>query len=220
MNYFAHYYFDRLEGDKYHNFGLLLPDLVRNFLPGQKLFPIVEIPSAPAEFQSLALGQNMHIHRDKIFHSSPFFEEANKVFSAALRPVFEAHGLRRYWFAGHVLSELMTDRVLIKGSGDLIDKLYQELRACDLGRVIAFLDSQGITDPESFRQRMDRFFEYEYLKRYVEDSAMTYSLMRICMYAKVSPEWTENQTAAVSACINPLESRIFENLNALKVQML
>lgn len=219
MNYFAHYYFDRIDGDTYHSFGLLLPDLVRNFLPGQKLFPITEIPSAPREFQSLALGQNMHFHRDKVFHSSEYFEAFNKEFSSVLKPVFEAHGLRRYWFAGHVLAELMTDRVLIKESDDLIDKLYLDLRACDMHRVIAFLNTQGIIDPESFRMRMDRFFEYEYLKRYIEDSAMTYSLMRICMYAKVSSEWTENQTAAVSACINPLESRIFENLNALKVQM-
>jgi hypothetical protein len=215
LNFFAHFYFDhRLEHHPF-NTGLVLPDLLRNFLPGKRV-RIEQL--APAreheEVQLLWEGCMMHLERDRRFHGSAYFHEAE----AALKELFRREELGktvpRTWLAAHLLVELMLDRVLMKQAPELLDAFYHSLRNTSPETTNLFLEDAQL-DASAFRQRFDRFTEVAYLYHYPDDGAMTYSLMRIYMQAKVTPEWTLNQQEAVRNLLPEAEALVTERISLL-----
>jgi hypothetical protein len=194
---------------------LVLPDLLRNFLPGKRV-RIEQL--APAreheEVQLLWEGCMMHLERDRRFHGSAYFKEAE----AALKELFRREELGktvpRTWLAAHLLVELMLDRVLMKQAPELLDAFYHSLRNTSPETTNLFLEDAQL-DASAFRQRFDRFTEVAYLYHYPDDGAMTYSLMRIYMQAKVTPEWTLNQQEAVRNLLPEAEALVTERISLL-----
>lgn len=219
MNYFAHYYFDHRPGEVHHNLGLLTPDFVRNFLPGMRLqperFPGHDYP----ETNSLHLGTLKHVERDKRFHQSGFFKDIIPEIGKIIKPVFEEHNIPRTWFAAHLIAELMIDRILIKQETDLIARFYKELEQTRPEVIDAYLISLNINTTEEFNKRLQRFCELRYLMQYVHNPAFAFSLSRIYMYARVSPEWTEQQNLGVQSVLDEAESLIFVNMPRLMEEM-
>lgn len=193
----------------------MLPDLLRNFLPGKRV-RIEQL--APAreheEVQLLWEGCMMHLERDRRFHGSAYFKEAE----AALKELFRREELGktvpRTWLAAHLLVELMLDRVLMKQAPELLDAFYHSLRNTSPETTNLFLEDAQL-DASAFRQRFDRFTEVAYLYHYPDDGAMTYSLMRIYMQAKVTPEWTLNQQEAVRNLLPEAEALVTERISLL-----
>ena len=219
LNYFAHYFFDHIEDDAYHNFGLSAPDFVRNFIRGKKLKRIK--PEDLGHFPSvrLAEGSRKHILRDNSFHASAFFNQMEQQVNQALKPAFVELDMQRYWFAAHLLSEMMIDRVLMKQHPSLMDQYYIDLEQTNLGEVSLFLKGQGIDDTSDFETRMSHFIDVQYLKRYVDDEALTYSLNRIFMFTGAGEKWTDSQFRGVQAVIPEVELLIFENMHILTEEM-
>ena len=193
----------------------MLPDLLRNFLPGKRV-RIEQL--APAreheEVQLLWEGCMMHLERDRRFHGSAYFKEAE----AALKELFRREELGktvpRTWLAAHLLVELMLDRVLMKQAPELLDAFYHSLRNTSPETTNLFLEDAQLA-ASAFRQRFDRFTEVAYLYHYPDDGAMTYSLMRIYMQAKVTPEWTLNQQEAVRNLLPEAEALVTERISLL-----
>jgi hypothetical protein len=55
--------------------------------------------------------------------------------------------------------------------------------------------------------------------QYVHNPAFAYSLSRIYMYAGVSTEWTEKQSAGVQSVLDEAESLIFVKMPQLMEEM-
>lgn len=219
LNFLSHFYFDQLEKNAEHNLGLVLPDLVRNFVQGTKLAPLhAAEESEPLEW--LRKGANQHFARDKRFHASAYFEETGKRMTSLIKPVFVDAGIPRYYFAAHVLTEMLIDRVLLKEEPTLGPDFYHDMELADTGITTQFLQKQGVIGVDAFHERFIRFKQAKYLLQYVNDDAMVYSLNRIYMFTKADSEWSSGQFASVRAVIPAAESVIFENLSELKKEML
>jgi len=212
LNYFSHFYFDGSD-DAAYNYGLLLPDFVRNFIPKKK-YVLDETAKDP-----ISLGAKMHFKRDHIFHASKIFEEMQEEMKPLVVNAFETMNVKRYFFVNHILCEMMIDRVLIKEDVSKIDEMYRQLKSLNNGSRGAWVKENYPDQLTDYLFRLDRFNELKYIKRYMEDEAMSYSVNRVCMYVKVCEEWTKNQTLAFLKIIEPVESIIFERISDLKIEM-
>jgi hypothetical protein len=219
LNYFAHYYFDYLPGAVHHNLGLLTPDFVRNFLPGNRLQPDKFTPSLHPETEALHQGALKHLHRDKRFHQSTFFKEVTPEISTLIKPVFQQHHIPRTWFAAHLIAELMIDRVLIKQENELMARFYSELQQTRADVLYAYFEALGMDGVNVFRERLHRFCELRYLMQYVHNPAFAFSLSRIYQYAGVSAEWTDVQSSGVQSVLDEAESLIFVRMPQLMEEM-
>jgi hypothetical protein len=208
LNYLSHFYFDRLHGNEIHNFGLAMPDFVRNFIKGRKLKPL-DTPSDKSEdWQNLHKGVLKHIQRDHTFHNSGYFHEIGKGLNELIQPAFTKASIPRYWFASHLLSEMVIDRILIKKYPTLAPDFYHEIAIADRGVIEKYLLDHQIVETDVFLSRLHRFCEAQYLNQYVHDHALAYSINRIYMYTGADKEWTTKQFDIVINILPEIESRV------------
>lgn len=218
LNYFSHYYFDHIRDRDIHNAGLILPDLVRNFVRGKKLSPAMLVATdEPTEW--LKTGTEKHFDRDKKFHASGYFETHAAKLTSIIKPAFEQAGIPRYWFAAHVLTEMMIDRVLIKEAEEMAMQFYADMESADREVMHRFLSHAGLEDTSPFFERLTRFNQAKYLLQYRHDKAMVYSLNRIFMLTGADGEWTESQFHTLQEVMPEAEFLIFESIPDLKQQM-
>ncbi len=214
MNYFSHYYFDHSSSPEY-NYGLLFPDFVRNFIPKAKLFENANLTSNVL-FNN---GISKHFYRDAVFHKSAVFEKMQSEIKPFIKTAFESMDVRRYFFVVHIFTEMLIDRVLLKENALLIDSMYKDIENTPNVIKSNWVEINYNEQLADFMHRLQRFQSVQYIKQYLNDNALAYSVNRVCMYVKVCNEWTINQTNEFLRIIEPCEMRIFENLNALKKEM-
>jgi hypothetical protein len=219
LNYFAHYYFDHIQQSEIHNFGLALPDFVRNFIKGKRLKPMESIVFQKEELQLLHQGTLKHIQRDARFHNSHFFKDATKKMGKTIGPAFVEAGIPRAWWGSHLLTEMMLDRVLIKENPLLTNQFYMDLENTNKLVVESYINQFGIDESTDFFKRLDRFNQLRYLIRYKENDAIVFSLGRVYLYAGVSEEWTNEQITPLIPLMDEAENEISNLLNNLKEEM-
>lgn len=216
MNFFAHFLSDQ-QSDRHHfNAGLILPDLIRNFLPRQR-FKAENVNQEQLDNLSLDLfhGSCRHLERDKAFHQSLFFTEGNQ----ALNQLFHEHHLGahvpRVWLAAHLVLELMLDRVLMKRHPEQLDRFYESLSQTQEQALDIFLSAGKHEQNSRFMERWNRFLTVKYLYHYTDDEAFTYSMMQIYIRAGVSGEWNPTAQKVFKDLIPEAEACIFERLKLL-----
>lgn len=219
LNFFAHYYFDHIPGEKEHNFGLSLPDFVRNFAKGKKLRPLADHVLQDVRYSMLAQGTQKHFTRDARFHGSEYFKATESSLTALIKPVFQKLDIARYWFASHLLAEMMIDRVLMKKHPQLLDNYYTDLQTADTGTIAIFLGDLGMDDLSTFQERLGRFNSSQYLRQYVNDPALIYSLNRIYIFTGAGKEWSKEQYTELQKLVPEAESLIFESIPDLLLEM-
>jgi hypothetical protein len=176
-----------------------------------------ELNSTP--YQELASGTQKHFTRDQLFHSSQFFQQSESNLNAIFKPIFESQNIARYWFASHIFSEMMIDRVLMKKHPEMLDQFYFDLTATQIDEITAFISSRGIEDIGTFSSRISRFNESQFLRQYVHNPALIYSLNRVFIYAKAGEEWTPDQYQELQKPIAEIEAWFEENLDQLISEM-
>ncbi|MBL7810674.1 MAG: hypothetical protein JNL57_00505 [Bacteroidetes bacterium] len=219
MNYFSHYYFDHIHSLANHNFGLALPDFVRNFARGHRLKPGLQPLPGMEDSAELVAGAEKHFSRDQVFHNSAFFHNTEQHIIGHLRPVFQSLGIPRYWFAAHVLGEMMLDRVLMKQHPAMLDAFYLDLSLASRPTIHNLLTAHSVNSTSDFFTRLDRFCEIQYLRRYVEDDTMVYSLNRIFMYTGADTEWDSSKYPAIMQTLPEIEHHIQSTLSSLQEEM-
>lgn len=217
VNYFSHYYFDHLQGEDLHNYGLVLPDFVRNFAKTKlKASALV----ANEEHAMLSIGTEKHFKRDHVFHGSAWFKEAEEQLNRRLQPLFKAQDIARYWFAAHLLAEMMVDRILMKRHPEILDSFYKDLVDADYGTVHSFLEMNGVADVDRFKDRFVRFTESQYLRQYEHNTALVYSLNRIYIFTGAGTEWSATQHRALEDAVPLIEEEIEMGLPTLMEEMI
>jgi hypothetical protein len=92
VNFFGHYHLDHISNNPKHNFGIITPDLLRNFTPNlydKNLLHHLK----DSDWQA---GVIKHFERDKQFHQSVFFKETYNDCHEITKNTFqknEAHGV-------------------------------------------------------------------------------------------------------------------------------
>ena len=184
----SHYFFDKRLNDPHFNFGLLLPDLVRNFSPGSKLKLVGATYEGPTE-RSLLDGCLQHADSDKIFHAWSGFHELMSIVTTRIRA---EEAIEKDWFVAHILVELVMDHFLLKGDLLLANRLYTEFEMLDMDVIQSFLSRNDLPKFEQFESGMGHFMRIRYLEKYHETASILYALTKICTKVKLSP-FTESQ---------------------------
>ena len=213
MNFFAHYYFDHKPSKPIYNFGLLTPDLLRNFTPNDYNKHLLVHPTQHSPWFE---GISQHINRDKSFHHSPFFDAVYKNCRENCKSVFEICKIPRFWFALHVVIEMILDKVLIQQDNEKLSQFYLELETVkpELPVLLGQIEHQNIP---LFEQRFDRFLESKYLYKYQESHGIIYGLNRVFIQVGASNrEWNETQYLQLTHLVNHIEREIELHLNLLQ----
>lgn len=182
MNFLAHYFFDRTD-NIYHNVGLILPDLSRNFCKGhlnlKQEFDTVE-------FNALKQGSLKHLAKDKIFHQSEFFKNVQKSVSNLLDK--EAQWPRK-WFLNHVLTEIMLDRVLMDAHPSLCNNFYEDLGKANPDLIAEFLKKGGVLNYHLFKEHYLKFLEHQFIFNYLHNEKLIIALSRLYLKVGIQYEW-------------------------------
>ncbi len=214
MNFFAHYYFDRI-GHSAWNTGLVLPDLVKNFT-GRRMNVEDYFRHADEQEETLLLeGSLKHIERDKMFHGSDFFRKTEEDLKQMLRQSGAWGTVPRTWFIAHLMVELLLDGVLIENNEELLNRFYQDLDDGLHPVALPLLRSDEQFPHEDFSSRSKRFLESRYLYSYTDDSRLSFALNMISKRAGVSGDWDEDQKQRISAVVADARALVNENLRLL-----
>lgn len=176
MNFLAHYYFDRKKGNPAFSLGLLMPDLVRNFIhTGKKTSESTQ--TLRGEALNIHLGSEQHHHSDKFFHSCAPFVQLNEHVIQKLR--LSSLEFKRDWFLAHIFVELMLDRVILQMNPLLSTELYEDLNAIKRHEIEEYLRTVGIHEIEIFFEGFNRFLAARYLDTYTDSDSIAYAMSRI-----------------------------------------
>ncbi len=215
LNFLAHFYFDRRKDDPHFNFGLLLPDLVRNFEPGTKLRLSGATFNGNVE-QSLFEGSLQHVESDKIFHSWEGFNEMMLIVTDAIRG---ADGnIKKDWFVAHILVELVMDHFLLLKQPDLAKRLYTDFEMLDMVHVQSFLARNHLPNFEQFDTGMGHFMHVRYLEKYHETASIIYALGRICTKVKLTP-FTDSQVKLLKQIVHTLVEQMPKKVSELHEEL-
>ena len=216
MNFFSHFYFDQDPNSPSYNFGLLAPDLLRNFTPNLYDKALV---SHPQETMDIERGCLQHLIRDKDFHDSVFFNEVYQELRDPIRNVFMDSKIPRFWFGIHIMIEMWLDRLLIAKNPKQLKDFYHMLDKAK-NDIPAFLDRINHQDPETFITRYGRFIESRYLEKYTIDESILYGLNQVFKSTKViSDTWTEQQEQHLLELIPVIDHAIDKRLFLLPIKI-
>lgn len=204
LNYLAHHFL-YAEDQTLFNVGLILPDLSRR-ATGRRKVSLLE-PSADPDWNLLQAGCEMHYEADAWFHDCHYFQRVSETMDKWFTEKKNA-GLfleQRSWFLGHILAEMVLDRLIIDANPDALDHFYSDLKSADLTKICRYLKASGKIDTTPFEQMYKGFTESEFIRYYRDDAGLVESLSRLVQRTKQNglseeekghltaqmPEWIE-----------------------------
>ncbi len=179
MNYLAHHFFYAREQDAYHNAGLLLPDLSRAAKGRRELILNGDVH---ADHKDIAEGCKHHYLADNWFHQSEYFKTMSAHINDPIAAVKSEGSLfqsQRSWFLGHILAEMLLDRLIMDKHSSALDHLYTDLKAVETGRLGNFLLRSGKDDLGRFPDVFDGFRNSEFLRYYADYEGIVGSVSRV-----------------------------------------
>lgn len=182
LNFLAHYFFDRTD-NIYHNVGLILPDLSRNFCKGHLN---LKRDFENHDMKALKHGSMKHLEMDKIFHNSIFFKDAVQEISGLLDK--DARWPRK-WFLNHVLAEIMLDRAIMDKHPHICPEFYRDLSLSDAEVIEAFLMHGGVENYHLFGEKFKKFIEYQFIFNYQHNEKLIIALSRLYLRVGIKYEW-------------------------------
>jgi len=189
VNYFAHYFFDHEEENPLYNFGLLLPDLLRNYSKNAYNKRILNHQRSTEIFR----GAQQHLKRDKQFHQHPFFEKVQQNINDPFKNTFLKYGVDRTWFGINVIIELVLDKYLILNNLNLLNKLYDDI-LFSIHSDTNWLQTIEHLDPPQFINSMVKFAEYKFLEKYTEEGGTIIGLNKIYQFVEADAnDWRLNK---------------------------
>jgi len=211
VNFFGHYHLDHIPNNPKHNFGIITPDLLRNFTPNLYDKHLLH-HLKDSDWQS---GVIKHFERDKYFHQSIFFKETYHACHEITKNTFQKNKIPRFYFGLHVLIEMILDKVLISQDENKLQEFYEQLKLCK-DEIPRLLEQVNHQNKNLFLERYLRFLESKYLFKYLDSSGIVYGLNRV--YIQVNAyhfDWNIEQKNELEALVPIIESVIQQNITKL-----
>lgn len=181
MNFLAHYYIDRKKEEPAFTLGLLMPDMLRNFLKiGTRIKDDLQHPKGA---DSIRMGSKKHHESDVFFHNCEPFVQLNDQVTQKLRT--SSLSFKRDWFLSHIFVELMLDRVILQNNPLLSVELYDELSQVNRWDIELYLKTGGIHEIDLFFEGYNRFLSARYLDTYTDPDSIAYAMSRIASRMRI-----------------------------------
>jgi len=227
LNYFSHYFFDHTPNQLEFNFGILAPDLLRNYSKdaynkgkiahASTIYTkLTNDTNSSPEIVNFFKGMESHIERDKSFHESTFFNSVYQASHKVLETSFKNARITRFWFALHVLIEMQLDQYLIHKHPQKLKQFYSDLEQLPSDTLTRLLQSVEHNNPEKFLLGFNRFLESRYLYKYTDNQGIIYGLNRIYHQVGISKEeWPKETYHLLEPALVSIYSSIEENIDKL-----
>ena len=192
MNYFAHAHRFLVRGDSRPEFlaGTAVPDWLsvadrRVRCRARSAEPFVDIDDEP--LAALARGILQHHADDAWFHSTRAFTELSLDFSRRVRDRQGGKGDLRSGFLGHIMVELLMDRVLMLREPELLDQYYELLRTVDEQFVASSVSRMSGQDASRLAEWITRFCGIQFLRDYTDDALLAFRVNQVLSRVRLEP---------------------------------
>lgn len=200
MNLVAHYYLDRDLVNSYFAVGAATPDLLSIYnsqlrIKQRHLLKLSE-DEAGRITPPFLNGLQRHFFADGIFHDSPIFQRETKRISNMLVQYFPDIAIQRKFFIGHILLELMLDKVLIKLHPGILETYYGHFEALqpfrDIRRSLEIALNHQLPNYEAY---LTRFLRRKFLYHYADPQHIAWILRRILRRVRIrDTEYVQSPT--------------------------
>jgi hypothetical protein len=136
---------------------------------------------------SLARGIVRHHADDAWFHSTRAFTELSLDFSNRIRTRLNDSSDLRSGFLGHILVELLMDRVLAEQHDWLLDHYYHTLARVDASFVGQQVSHMCGGDASGLTLLIPRFCEVQFLRDYVDDPLLAMRVNQVLARVRLEP---------------------------------
>lgn len=168
-----------------------------------------EIKDSPI-FQSIFEGAHRHLNADKRFHGSPFFQYYAEKCTDLVKQISFFEEVNRRWFIGHILFEMLLDRLLVQHFPTVAPFFYQELRKIKNEDFIQFIKAFGAKEPERVWTGFEHFRQAGYIANYPDNNLFAYSLSRVLMRVGLPPLSFADRCLLIEG-VETLERTVFAN---------
>lgn len=188
MNYFAHGM--RFLQRPYFLAGTAVPDWLSVVDRRVRMRPRYVLPHADgsgSHLAEVAAGTQQHLDDDRRFHRCQAFVEISSELSTAFRDMLSGNARFRPAFLGHVVTELVLDRILILEDPVQLDRYYEVLQQVDPCEVQAAVNrmARGGTTQE-LALLIERFCEVRFLDDYRTPEGLLYRLNQVLKRIKLA----------------------------------
>ena len=218
MNYLSHFYFDRVEDNKYYNIGLILPDLARSHIPKLRINPYRNIEFTTEEIGSINRGCNKHFESDRKFHNWATFVRLSQEAIDRIRESGDKD-LDRDYFISHILVEIMLDKILLDDNPTLADDFYKMIDSVEMDWILKYLRYSGLQDDELFKGNHRRFMKAAFLKQYTSIENAISMLEKVAIRASLD-EFTDGQKELLMEIAEIIEPQLKRSIGELEIQLL
>lgn len=194
MNYFAHGI--RFLERPYFLAGTAVPDWLSVVDRRVRMRPRSVSPFADgtgSECAEVAAGVLQHLEDDRWFHETRAFVETMTEMGRLFRQLLGPEDGFRPGFLGHIVTELLLDRVLIEERPHLLDRYYARLQDVDPLRVQECVNAMARGETHKLSQFIPLFLQSEFLRDYLDSKALLRRLNQVMQRIKLKrlPDETE-----------------------------
>ena len=218
MNYLSHYFFDRVEDNKYYNIGLILPDLARSHISKLRINPYRNIEFTTEEIGSINRGCNKHFESDRKFHNWNVFVTLSQEATDAMRESGDKD-LDRDYFLSHILIEMLLDKILLDKNPTLAAEFYDMINDVEMEWILKYLRYSGLQDDELFKGNHRRFMKAAFLKDYTSIENVVNILEKVAVKTGLN-EFTDGQKELLVEISRTLEPQLERSIDQLEIQLL
>lgn len=188
MNYFAHGI--RFLDQPYFLAGTAVPDWLSVVDRRVRVRPRGARPFADGSGSpqaDVAAGVLQHLHDDHWFHETRAFVETMGELGRWFRELLGPDDGFRPGFLGHIVTELLLDRVLMEERPHLLDRYYDRLRDVDPRRVEDAVNRMARGETEALSRFILLFLQSEFLRDYLDSKALLRRLNQVMGRIKLKP---------------------------------
>lgn len=184
MNLVAHYYLDRDRVNSYFVVGAATPDLLSIYnsslrIKARHLRKMSEDQAGRITPPFLS-GLYRHFFADGVFHLSPHFKEQTKRISNMLVEYFPDLDIQRKFFIGHILLELLIDKVLIDENPGILESYYGHFEGLQPFKELKKASELAVGhELPNYEAYMKKFMRRRYLYEYAKFEHIAWVLRRI-----------------------------------------
>lgn len=123
------------------------------------------------------------------------------------------------FFVGHILVELLLDKVLLDKEPTLADSFYDIFKNVELDRLLKYLRYFGLMDDELFVHGFEKFLELEYLKTYTSHENVVYAVDKVVQRTGLEP-LTDGQKQLLERICVTIEPHLEKSIGDLELTLL
>lgn len=191
MNLLSHFYLDRNRVNSHFIVGAATPDLLSIYNSSVRAKAVhlkrMDQETAGRINPAFLEGLKRHFTADAIFHSSPLFHEHTHRISELLKERFPNTDVPRKFFIGHILLELILDKVLIDLHPGLLDSYYGHFQALQPFRVIRTSTELAVgAKLPNYETYLTKFLRKKFLYHYAGYDHIAFVLRRILRRVRIA----------------------------------